>query len=440
MNTPEELEARLAKADPVLGSGAPELSTSIITAATKTSYRFSLAERFALLQAKSKGFALGGLASGAAGILAVSLVLNISPAPLIELANSPLGDASRSAMSTEGAGDKMMSMPFNTFEYLAGSGLSNERGSGQIYRLARTGTPESVLTNLATVFGVPGSVNKYPDFSEDNQGYFFSDSTDPWGFEDQRPMISIWWTGTGSWNYSNPLATSSSCARQGVDGFCEEWLEPVPTPELLPSREEAVATALGIFNATGLAATESDLRIDYSEWGVTVSAALAVNGQPTSLEWYIGWSGTGELSYAGGHSTIVESVGEFETISEVQAVSRLADWRWIGAAASSFYEKYQPINSAVWDRTNELVDPEFSEDQQAVEPQVITLTIVSAERALVSIWDAQGNMWLVPGFVMVNDQGWWSSVISVIEGIIALPEPSTMDIVPLPADDSTVSN
>jgi hypothetical protein len=74
-----------------------------------------------------------------------------------------------------------------------------------------------------------------------------------------------------------------------------------------------------------------------------------------------------------------------------------------------------------------------------IEPEVITLTVVSAEAALLSIWDSAGDVWLVPGFILVNDQGWWSSIISLIEGVIALPEPSTMDIMPLPADDSHLS-
>jgi hypothetical protein len=38
----------------------------------------------------------------------------------------------------------------------------------------------------------------------------------------------------------------------------------------------------------------------------------------------------------------------------------------------------------------------------------------------------------VPGLILVNDQGWWNAVISLIEGVIALPEPSTVDIMPMP--------
>jgi hypothetical protein len=91
------------------------------------------------------------------------------------------------------------------------------------------------------------------------------------------------------------------------------------------------------------------------------------------------------------------------------------------------------------------VEPEPTEEPAPTEPEqtepaVITLTVVSAESALLSIWDSSGDVWLVPGLIMVNDQGWWSSVISLIEGVIALPEPSTIDIMPLPADDSSETN
>jgi hypothetical protein len=350
-------------------------------------------------------------------------------------------------MSSEAAPDKMMVMPYVTYEYLAGPDLSNEIGSGQVYKLVRSGTPEAVLQNLATVFGVQGSVRKYPDFNDDAQGYFFGESDDPWGGDLSMPSLSIWWNGTGSWSYSSYAGDSMSslpCKVEDGEGYCEEYVEPVPTPELLPTREEAIAKALEIFNLTGLQATEADLRVDYSEWGVSISSALKVDGQPTSIEWYLGWSSDGVLSYAGGHSVVAEAVGEFATISPVQAIERLDDWRWFGSPASSYYDRYTGDYSATsYDRSDVAVEPGVGTDEDQLEPELITLTIQSAEKALLSIWDASGDVWLVPGLLLVNDQGWWSSVISVIDGVIALPEPSTVDIMPMPEPapgDSSVSD
>ena len=418
-------------------------STSKAVGAKKIRGQISLAERFELLSSRTRALIVTGFISGVAALVVVTLVVNPSPQALIQLAASKGGGENRSAMMSESSDDKMMIMPFTTYSYKAGAGLSNDTGSGQVYKLVRSGDPESVLTKIAQVFGVQGSLKKYPDFSDQNPGYFFGQSSDPWGSDDQNPMVSLWWSGTGSWNYYNPgdvTVSSSSCVEPDTDGVCQEWTEVLPTPELLPTREDAIAKALEIFSATGLSVTESDLRIDYSEWGVYITAAMSVAGQPTSIEWYIGWSSTGEISFAGGHSVVAESVGTFDTISAVQAVERIDDWRWFGSAATSFYNKYQGDLGDISVRNSETIEPGITEPDQPVEPEEITLTIVSAESALVSIWDASGDVWLVPGLILVNDQGWFNSVISVVDGVIALPEPSIVQIEPLPAEDSSVSN
>jgi hypothetical protein len=467
MNTPDELDARLRKADPANKAKTEPLSAEILSAASKSKLRLGLTQRFELLSAKARGFALGGLVSGTAAILAVAVVVNPTQTPLIQLAASYQGPSNGSASMSEASEDKMMSMPFFSYNYVAGPNLSNEGGSGQIYKLVRTGTPESVLQKIARLFEVQGSVKKFPDFSDANPGYFFGESDDPWGVDNQKPIVSVWWSGTASWYYSNPSdsSISSDCKSLDSEGFCEEWVEPVPTPELLPSKAEAIAKALEVFKASGLAVTESDLRVDMSEWGVSVTAAMVVDNQPTSIEWYIGWGSDGEISYAQGHSVVAQAVGTYNTISPVQAMDRLDQWIWYGSPPSYLYEKYPAIYSDMTVRNEPLVDPEVSETEETtepsepspsetaspepeptetepapVEPQVVTLTIVRAESALLGIWDAAGDVWLVPGWVMFNDEGWWSTVISLIEGIIALPDPGMFDVEPLPAEDSSVGN
>jgi hypothetical protein len=435
MKTPDEFETRLMKADPATKVKVVAPSDNIVSAAINAKPTLGLIQGFKLLSAKARGFALGGALSGTAAIVALAIVINPGPQTLIQLAHSPQGGENSSAMVSDAAEDKMMSMPYTTYEYKAGAELSNATGTGQVYKLVRTGNPESVLATVAQAFGVQGTVKKYPDFSDQNPGYFLSESKDPWGMDSVNPLVYIWWSGTGSWNYSNSgdaSISSSSCAETDSDGNCQGWTETLPTPELLPSRQEAVAKALEIFSATGLTVTESDLKVDYSEWGVYISAALSVAGQPTSIEWYIGWSSTGEISYAGGHSVMAEPVGTFDTISAVQAVERLDDWRWYGSAATSFFEKYSATSPDATTSNDRAIEPGFVEGEEQPAPETVTLTIVSSEEVLVSIWDEAGNVWLVPGLILVNDQGWWNAVISLIEGVIALPEPSTVDIMPMP--------
>ena len=137
---------------------------------------------------------------------------------------------------------------------------------------------------------------------------------------------------------------------------------------------------------------------------------------------------------------VAEPVGTFDTISAVQAVQRLDDWRWFGSPATSFYEKYSGAATDSTTRNEQVTEPGFVDGEEQPVPETVTLTIVSSEEVLVSIWDAAGDVWLVPGIILVNDQGWWNSVISLIEGVIALPEPSTFEIMPMPAPESTESN
>jgi hypothetical protein len=453
MTNNDELDQRLVKADPAIKRTAPELSEGILASAIASENKLSIRARFELLSQNLKRASLGFAVGGSAAAVAVAMVLTSAPAPLIQLSASmqASGNPRSATAEMDGGADKMM-MPFMNFEYLAGPNLSDETGSGQVYKLVRQSSPREVLQNVAAVFGVEGSMNKYPDFNnETNPGYFFGQSNDPWGYDGKNPVISLWWSGTASWNYSNPIAyPESTCEETDADGNCTTWTEFQPTPELLPSQEEALAKALEVFNATGLNVSESDIRIDSSEWGVNAYASLEVDGQPTNVEWYMGWSSTGVISYAGGHSVAAEAMGTYNTISALAAVDRLSDWRWSGSPSGSFYQRFQSsvmVEPAPYLRTDdvategeatdtsELIDPAPGEQ---IEPETVTLTVLESEAALLSIWDANGEVWLVPGWILINDQGWFGAVISLIEGVIELPKET--DIMPLPADDTDVSN
>jgi hypothetical protein len=453
MTNNDELDQRLAKADPALKRSAPELSEGILSSAIARDNKLSIRAGFELLSQNLRRASLGFAVGGSAAAVAVAMVLTSSPAPLIQLSGMQGARNTESAAAQMDVGSDKMMMPFNYFEFIAGGNLSNEAGSGEVYKLVRQSTPEEVLENVAKVFGVEGSIKQYPDFAETNPGYFFGQSDDPWGYDSENPVISLWWSGTASWNYSNPIAYPESvCLETDADGNCMAYQEFMPTPELLPSREEALAKALEVFNATGLSVGESDIRIDISEWGVNASASMTVGGQPTNVEWYLGWSSTGVLSYAGGHSVAAESMGSFDTISALSAVDRLEDWRWSGSPSGYFYQRFQPraiSEPAPFVKTDDSVTDGSEADSSVsvepmpgpiTEPETLTLTILEAESALLSVWDANGEVWLVPGWILINDQGWFGAVISLIEGVIELPKETEVDIMPLPADDSGVSN
>lgn len=453
MTAKDELDARLAKADPANERSAPTLNGSIITSAIEQGTKLSLRARFELLGQNFRRAVLGLGVAGSAGVVAIALVITSSPQPLIQLSGMQGARNNESAAAQMDVGSDKMMMPFNYFEFLAGPNLPVEPGTGQVYKLARTSTPEEVLTNVATVFEVEGSIKRYPDFSQGNPGYFYGQSNEQWGYDAINPVISLWWLGTASWNYSNPIAFPDSvCEETDAAGNCIAYREFQPTPELLPSEAEARAKALEVFNATGLMVSGSEIRVDISEWGVNASASMSVEGQPTNVEWYLGWSSTGVISYAGGHSVAVEPMGTFETVSALAAVERLADWRWSGSPSGVFYQRFQPVATSFAPpslvREESLTEgsegdstPSSDELPETLpEPETLVLTILEAESALLSVWDANGEVWLVPGWILINDQGWFGAVISVIEGVIALPKETDFNIMPLPVNDSRGSN
>ena len=74
-----------------------------------------------------------------------------------------------------------------------------------------------------------------------------------------------------------------------------------------------------------------------------------------------------------------------------------------------------------------------------VEPKVeiVTLKLNSSEPQLLMIYDKSGGAWLVPGYLLKNDQGWFDAIISLEEGVIELPEPMNVGIMPIEENPNT---
>jgi hypothetical protein len=142
----------------------------------------------------------------------------------------------------------------------------------------------------------------------------------------------------------------------------------------------------------------------------------------------------GKLSYASGSSFRLIERGDFDTISAFDSVARIADGRWFGGAPNSYYQIAMESTEAAVLPTNRdsmIGDEGFdSEEQVDIEPEVIDLIVNRSEVVTLTVYDANGNLWFVPGYLLFNDQGWFDSIISLEEGVIALPEPVDFEIMP----------
>jgi hypothetical protein len=366
------------------------------------------------------------------GVLALSLVTSMglgqsNPTALISLgqqsqAGSPM---STSRESSAIASDKMMWINPYIYNYVAGENLSDATSKGHVYKVELSGNPISLLTKLAAVFGVEGeTVSQKIDMGTDAASYDFFTV----GAQDGKSKtLNLSWIGSGSWWFSDPAAYSQS---ECTDQAACVYVEPKPTPELVPTKAEAMSEAIRIFKSLGFEAKPEQINVQSNEWGAWASASVQLNGEDTPIEWSVSWSSNGKISSVSGHSMKFVDKGEFKTISARDAVSRLSDWRYNGSLASSQYDKYytQPLSAygspTTKDLTNDVaVDPGVSIDQPVAEPSPTTITVVvdKAIEVHVMIWDSTGSNWLVPGYIMTSDQGTLSPVYSLEDGIVALP-------------------
>lgn len=449
---------RLRKADPAKTQSAELISeTTIERAIVRASNKSDQQGKGLFGQATAnlrQNLLLGAAASG---LLVTALVSNsllgagVSNQNLITLGQQPstqstVEGARDSVSGYYGSEKLMMPNPFS-YEYVAGAGLSNEEGVGHVYKIALTGDPQNILKSVAKLFNISGSVKENREQYEGQEEYvWYSVGSDDYTSKN----ASITWSGTGNWWYSDPAAyPEQKCLdyETGDDGekWCSAYEEQKATPNLLPSKSEIISQALKIFSATGLNVSANDLTIYSDEWGASASASLKINGQDTPIEWSVGWGSNGKLSYASGNSVKLVDQGEFKTISAKASVSRMGDWRYSGAVASSIWEKYQaPVvayDGLARDADIAVGEPNSTDGDSTVggettpaettepTPEVVTIKVNKAHSVLMMIWDSNGDAWLVPGYVLIGSEGWITPVFALEDGVVAIPEDSESGVV-----------
>lgn len=409
---------------------------------------------------------LGGTAAAVAALALVLPSAFPTQAPLFSLSANSQSAASGLAADSLVGGDAKMMMPFVTYNYIAGPDLSTEGGSELVYRFELDGDVQQRAREIADALGIEGELAKSTYFDEMYPTWVI-------GPEDgTRENLTVTWSGTGSWWYNNPAAyPEQKCIDPGQPGdvvgddlteSCSQYEAPITGKN--PSEADASGYALELFTSLGYSGTKDQITVYRDEWGTTVTASEIVNGQRIALDWSMYWGGNGEIAYIGGQSARAVEAGEFATISPTAAVARLADWRWFGSApmdgvpwmsARSYSVGGDAIVGEETDATTEpstdptaeptaepTVEPEPSVEPAPVPtesvdpgltpeplptPTVMDLIISKAVPQMLMVWDSNGGAWLVPGYIMTGDEGWPIAVISLIDGVIELPEPMPIE-------------
>lgn len=462
---------------------APELSPDLVTAASSRR-----APRL-VNHGRTTRFASTSLAAVAAIAVGSLVVVNpFAPQPPLFVAAGAPGAPGAPGAQTSALADESRIALWIDYEYLAGPGLSTEGGSGGVYQLRRIGTPEQVLADMGERFGVAGQPVETQYFDPAWPSYVI-------GPEDgSGPSIQVTWSGTGSWWFNNPAAYPAPVCElveyeteTGTEQF-EECVQPQidRADSLAPSEAEARSEAAALFAAMGLEVAPSDVRVMADEWQTMATANLVVDGIDTAVDYSVAWSPLGQIAWAYGHSIEVVERGDFDTVSATAAVERMSDGRWYGAGGPQYQggvsllaaesglardavaglggadtSVSSPTEEPVpGDASEPSVEPSPSESTEpggdpnvdpSVEPTIepgepiveplpepmpeqVTVTFDTAETTLLMVWDSEGNAWLVPGYAMPHPEGFFTTIVSLIEGVIELPPPFEGEIMPFLED------
>ncbi|MGL4339980.1 MAG: hypothetical protein ACRCSP_06125 [Rhodoglobus sp.] len=444
----------------------PELSPELVTGASNR-------RAPQMVNRQRRGYVAGGATLAVAAVTVGALIVSAptSAGPLFTASGTGNSNLGLSRAADSAATDLMVRDQIN-YQYEPGSGLSAAPGKGLAYQLKLAGSAELRAQELATALGVAGEPAQAGNVDPAYPTYTVGSA------DGTSESVIVTWSGTGSWWYSNPgeILPTSACealptpitpdARIAPEaGGCTP--DPSQTPSSAPDEEKAQSLAQELFAATGFDVPTEDIRITVDPGQTLAEAYLTVGGIETALSWGISWSTTGEIVWAYGHSIEVVERGNFSTVSASDAVKRLADWRWFGAGGPEFASGVARLaNDVVGNSTfgNSMSDPDATEqdtaEQEAAkkeseltqptgspnayptdtplpeenispapapeESETVVVTIDRAQETLLLMWDLEGNGWLVPGYAMQHPEGWWNTVASLEEGVIALPDPDEL--------------
>lgn len=327
-----------------------------------------------------------------------------------------------SDMSTaEGMDEKMMWAYQQNFT--AATELPALDSSARSYTLVAGDVSTDSLNALKAAFGVTQDFVAQ-DVSQGG-GYLSGnyDGTTPTLYVSSDAMH--YWSYSPAWDQSS--MSSQPCIIDSDTTYVPTSDVPAPIAEICaePTAPENVPTkaeAEELFATTvrALGANVDDLVIDSyaDEWGANVNGYLKIDGVRSSLTWSIGYGANGEISWASGVLADVQDGASYPRIGTAAAIERLNSQQagnWGGpmvrggvtydtAVASDIAATPVPepassdVEAAV---TTEPATSDAAPTLDAPAPEVQEVLIIGVEEELVTLYGADGSIYLVPGYTFI---------------------------------------
>ena len=198
---------------------------------------------------------------------------------------------------------------------------------------------------------------------------------------------------------SRPCIMEEAVATSDVpttDVISEICAEPV-APENVPTKAEAEALFAATMTVLGI--NNEDLVLDSfsDEWGANVNGYLKIDGIRSPLSWNVGYGADATITWASGVFADVQDGASYPRIGTAAAIERLNSQQagnWGGPMVRGGYAYDTGVSS-------DVVTTEVMPLIDAPEPVVQEISIVGVEEELVTLYGADGSIYLVPGYTFI---------------------------------------
>jgi hypothetical protein len=432
----DELLAQLKKSAKAIR--APKLSDQILETATRTPKKSAAKARLFTRSRFNRAGFVGLVASVGVSAWAISAVLVPATTSDFHLSlGGQAGDSSSkvsgSAVSMNGMFDSMYPGPpgfWNNIDVTASTVLSDQPESGTVYRVDNRGSVKSVSETLANFFDLDvekietetnsdGSGVATPDYA------YLTDGPKTLNVY-QRGVLNFHYYNLNAWAHGPCLREATAKVPVDEQGTSTETSDPENTNRTycavyadvdpkFPNDKEASRQVVKLAHDLGFEVNESGIKLFHTEEMLYAVIPMMAGDQRSSFQWSVQWANSGEINSVYGYSIDIKPVAQLKTISPLQAVERIPDYRW-GAVMS---EHYRVFPSGHWNEKYVA-----REGGKASGNGKKTFLVESSSLVPGSIVDSSGQVWIVPSFALYGSGG-IQCVLALPDGVIDLPKERT---------------
>jgi hypothetical protein len=283
------------------------------------------------------------------------------------------------------------------------------------YVISETDVTKRELNSLRDVFSIKDAF--VAQDADMGNGYIAGDYN-----TGETPVMYVSADAMHYWSYQAPWSNMPSlgCAMPSVEpGDSVSGVEPCAAPappENVPSGEEAESMFKQMLKDLGLKSKDFIIEIYADEWSASATGYLKIDGVRSPLMWSASYGADSKLAFASGVLAKITPGADYPRIGTAQGIERLNDqqYGWGGPMVRggvAYNDMAVASSDAPSDSTaseTNVGEPVSTEPailegtvDSALEDQEMPVTeieIVAVEEELVSLYGADGSIYLVPGY------------------------------------------